>query len=138
MGWGGQACSFISSLIQGEGGGVFRVGLEEWPGWSAHPFVVLSAGGMCACFCSQHPVFCSQLLRKSSWILGIFWSRICPTLGIHSYFSPLWFLCILYFKEGVCRCKLYRHCSKGGSRVPSLSLEPLGPEAGRGKGSLVL
>ena len=40
-------------------------------------------------FCSQHPVFCSQQFRNSSWVLfclSIFWSRIYPSCACTQLF----------------------------------------------------
>ena len=114
---------------------MFQVGLEGWPRWSAHPFMVLSAGGACVpCFCSQHLVFCSQLLRNGSWIFLVFFSpEFAPTGHAHSYFSSLIVSLYSVVQGEVCPGASFAALQQRGLG-PSLSLDPLGPPgAGRGK-----
>ena len=68
-----------------------RVRLEGWPSWSAHPFVVLSAGGMCGTLLLlQTPSFVLPAPQK--WQLD-FLVTFCPEFALtghaHSYFSLL-------------------------------------------------
>ena len=139
MGWGGQSCSFISSLIQGEGRGVFRVGLEEWPGWSAHPFVVLSAGGHVYPAFAPNTQFLLPAPQKEQLdFLGIFWSRICPDWPCTQFFLvPYGFFVFCISRRGVSRCKRCSTAAKG-PRSQSVSGTPGATRSWKRQGSLLL
>ena len=72
---------------------MFRVGLEGWPRWSAHPFVVLSAGGhVYPAFAPNTQVFASNSSEMAAGFF-FFWYFLVqnlPQLGMHTViFSPL-------------------------------------------------
>ena len=70
-----------SLLIRGEGRGVAGVRLEGWLRWSAHPVVVLGAGGI--------PCFCSQVFTSGIWVFGLFVScypEFAPVAHARGYF----------------------------------------------------
>ena len=69
---------------------MFRVGLEGWPRWSAHPFVVLSAGGhVYPAFAPNTQVFApssSEMAAGFFFFLVFFGPEFAPTGHAHSYF----------------------------------------------------
>ena len=68
---------------------MFRVGLEGWPRWSAHPFVVLSAGEhVYPAFAPNTQVFASNSSEMAAgfFFLVFFGPEFAPTGHAHSYF----------------------------------------------------
>ena len=95
------------------------VRLAGWLRWSAHPFVVLCAGGM------RSALLLLLALQKWQLVFLVFLYLVIhnlPQLHMHTViFSPVWFLCILVLKETFAQVQALQQKVPD----PSLSHSPL-------------
>ena len=71
------------------------VRLEGWLRWSAHPL----SGAVCKVH-GQYPAFAPETSELAvGFLLFLYFVYNLPQLHMYSYFTPLYFLCVLLLEE---------------------------------------